>query len=123
MAGCCEHDNEPSDSLRCEKILEQLLKYDSFPWSQACYNTTCLVSGAFKTPRNKIEAYLRKESSGALLKIKQPFRITFYEVSAQEHRMNVTQTTKITYGKEKCIVNTLSSNVLYKHTQKDHLSC
>jgi hypothetical protein len=45
VSGCCEHGNEPSDSIRCEKILDQLLKYDYVPWSQAFYNATCLVSG------------------------------------------------------------------------------
>jgi hypothetical protein len=91
VTGCCENGNErSSDSIRCEKILEQLLKYDSFPWSQACYITTCLVSGVLKTPRNKIEACLRKERSGTVTNLKQSFQITSYEVSAQGNRMNVT---------------------------------
>jgi hypothetical protein len=36
--GCCEHGNEPSGSIKCWEILEQLrnwrlLKKDSAPWS------------------------------------------------------------------------------------------
>lgn len=67
-------------------------------------NMPCL--GLSKTPRNEMELRLRKEMSGTLINLKQLFQITTYDVTAQEHRMNVTSTTKIIYGKKKCLVNT-----------------
>jgi hypothetical protein len=38
VADCCEHGNEPSGSIKCEKFLDylsdyQLLKKDYAPWS------------------------------------------------------------------------------------------
>jgi hypothetical protein len=38
VAGCCEHGNEPSGSIRDEEFLDwlskcQLLKKDTVPWS------------------------------------------------------------------------------------------
>jgi hypothetical protein len=69
--GCCEHDNEPSGSIKGEEFLDyvsdyQLLKKDSTPWNWFVTNRVTRVTKNFHGKRETSGAWNMSPGNGFL---------------------------------------------------------